>query len=835
VPAVRSGRLVLSPHLDDAVLSCWHAIDDPELAEPVTVATVLAGYPRRGLEPSAWDRLSGATDPLAHQVERRAEDLAALACARAEAVHLPFVDEHYRDGPPPRRAVAEAIERLCEGFEEVWIPAAVGGHADHVLVADAALGATPGLRRFLYADLPYAAGRGWRALVDAALQGAHDDLSLQAQLHASPTIPPGSVPRVHRLSPAAQERKLAAIRLYRSQLRPLEGAFGRWFDDPDVAGYEVYWELEPARPSTPPWRVLAARLPAEPVEWGSSDRPTDRPFLSVVTRTRGDRLGPLLDVMAALAGQTCQDFEVVLVRHGVGPEAREAMQAALDALPPSLVERVRTVDTEGGGPGRPLNAGTAAARGEYVAVLDDDDLVTPDWVEQFRRLAARHPGQIARARTAFLRQEDGWWRVQYVFVEDFDLVDHLVINETAICGLAYPRTCFTDMGLGVDEELPVVEDWELLLQAAQLCGVVTTSAVTSFYRDWGHGDDSHSRISSPAWRVAERTVIARADEGPIVMPPGSASALREERVEVRRLREDLQALQITSAEQLRVLEADHRAAVDALHAAHAREVAEVRHQLHLLHRQLEETVEEFRSSASWRVTAPLRALGDVRARLAGREPTEATPPAAAPTPPPPAPAPTSGPAPAAQVSYPASYFEDLYKDDPDPWGFASRWYERRKYAITMASLPREHYRRVFEPACSIGVLTESLAARCDELVASDSAQRPLDEARKRLSPHPHVRLELMEVPGQWPDGRFDLVVLSEFAYFLGDADLELLVERTMESLDADGHVIAVHYLPAGKIVQSADEVHAAFRSRPDLLNTVTHREPEFVLDVFVRR
>ena len=290
-----------------------------------------------------------------------------------------------------------------------------------------------------------------------------------------------------------------------------------------------------------------------------------------------------------------------------------------------------------------------------------------------------------------------------------------------------------------------------------------------------------------------------------------------EQPDLDRLQKKLEALDLSTTEQLRVLR-----------AVHAAEVAELRSQLDVTHRQLEEVVAEFRTSTSWRVTAPLRALGTLRDRLTGGD-------GSAPERPPEAPPPAGPPPAEAKASYPASYFEDLYKDDPDPWGFATRWYERRKYAITLASLPRERYRRIFEPACSIGVLTEGLARRGDELIASDAAQTPLDEARNRLSGQPHVRVELMEVPREWPEGRFDLIVLSEFAYFLDDADLAALVDRTVASLDHDGHVVAVHYVPAGKIVQSADEVHAALRAHPDLVGTVTHREPEFVLDVFVRR
>ena len=59
----------------------------------------------------------------------------------------------------------------------------------------------------------------------------------------------------------------------------------------------------------------------------------------------------------------------------------------------------------------------------------------------------------------------------------------------------------------------------------------------------------------------------------------------------------------------------------------------------------------------------------------------------------------------------ASYFDGQYAASADPWGFTSRWYERRKYAISVAMLPSARYRSAFEPGCSIGELTAMLAPR----------------------------------------------------------------------------------------------------------------------------
>ena len=131
---------------------------------------------------------------------------------------------------------------------------------------------------------------------------------------------------------------------------------------------------------------------------------------------------------------------------------------------------------------------------------------------------------------------------------------------------------------------------------------------------------------------------------------------------------------------------------------------------------------------------------------------------------------------------PERYFRELYEHHSDPWGFDSRWYERRKYAITVASLPSERFRSCFEPGCSIGALSELLAPRCDRLLAVDHMAEPLARAADRLRRFPHVIVERRVLPEQWPEGPFDLLVLSELCYYFDTAELRDLLGRAMRSL-----------------------------------------------------
>jgi SAM-dependent methyltransferase len=187
-------------------------------------------------------------------------------------------------------------------------------------------------------------------------------------------------------------------------------------------------------------------------------------------------------------------------------------------------------------------------------------------------------------------------------------------------------------------------------------------------------------------------------------------------------------------------------------------------------------------------------------------------------------------------SLPASYFDDLYAKDPDPWRFAASAYEREKYAATLAALPQARYRDVFEVGCSIGVLTAALAPRCDALLAVDLAAAALEQARQRCADLDHVRFAQMAVPGDWPDGRFDLILLSEVVYYLDRQDVSRLASRVAESLQPGGDVVLVHWLGETHYPLSGDEAADLFISAPLTASTDwtvlrQERTPDYRLDV----
>ncbi len=184
-----------------------------------------------------------------------------------------------------------------------------------------------------------------------------------------------------------------------------------------------------------------------------------------------------------------------------------------------------------------------------------------------------------------------------------------------------------------------------------------------------------------------------------------------------------------------------------------------------------------------------------------------------------------------------TYFTELYASDPDPWRFASSPYEHAKYEATLASLPRGTYAEALEIGCSIGVMTRRLAGRCARLTAIDVAESALDAARARCADLPHIRFACGAVPSDWPEGVFDLILLSEVVYYLDRDDIAVLVERIRAALRPGGDLVLVHWTGETHYPLSGDAAaEAVIGLGADMLD-IRHqdRAPLYRLDVLRRR
>ena len=225
--------VVLSPHFDDAVLSCggWLARHPGTL-----VATVCSGRPGPGVAADpAWDALAGFDGADEAARSRRGEDLEALARLDAEQLLLGFLDRPYQDRAGRAHedpgvvgtfgeALTARIGRLLDEHAPEWCLFPLGlVHPDHVttrLAAVAALGARGHVRGAAYLDLPYG----------VAFEAAAREQSVALWGPGPDDGGPFGTAVIESSVPGAEGRKRLAVGCYRSQLPLLRRSFGPALD-----------------------------------------------------------------------------------------------------------------------------------------------------------------------------------------------------------------------------------------------------------------------------------------------------------------------------------------------------------------------------------------------------------------------------------------------------------------------------------------------------------------------------------------------------------------------------------------------------------------------------
>lgn len=261
----------------------------------------------------------------------------------------------------------------------------------------------------------------------------------------------------------------------------------------------------------------------------------ERPFCSVIVRTQGSRTS-LVDTLTTLAAQTDRDLEVLLMVHSDERAAVERVRTLAASFEPDMAARIRVHEVRGSGRSAPLNAALDVATGRYVAVVDDDDVVTSDWLAAFRRAAERGPGKVVRSACVvqWVERRDGG-RAEFepvtgfeaMYPDRFDFLDHVRNNRSPSCSYAVPMDAVRRHGLRYDETLRVCEDWKFQLQAVRIAGVSDDPAVTSVYRRWRGDGGSEAAEDRQVWIDDHLRVVDDLDTEPTVVPPGSLRRIHD--------------------------------------------------------------------------------------------------------------------------------------------------------------------------------------------------------------------------------------------------------------------------------------------------------------------
>ncbi len=245
----------------------------------------------------------------------------------------------------------------------------------------------------------------------------------------------------------------------------------------------------------------------------------DKTFLNIVMRTQGKRIFPMEQALTCLCAQLNQNFSLTICIHS-DSEDKEAIENVLTlvrSFSKKFQSKISILSVIGGKRGVPMNIGIELSNADYVAFLDDDDLVTSEWVGTFHDLAKDNYSSIIRNRcvdriiekrdsNAYTPQitKSNWLVTRS---DNFRFIESLERNSSPLHSYAIPIQTIKEYGTYVNASYDVAEDWDFLMRNAALTGVINSPLTNSIYNRWDNSDSSLHLHDANTWRDIHNEVI----------------------------------------------------------------------------------------------------------------------------------------------------------------------------------------------------------------------------------------------------------------------------------------------------------------------------------------
>ena len=237
--------------------------------------------------------------------------------------------------------------------------------------------------------------------------------------------------------------------------------------------------------------------------------------VSVIIHTY-NRAALVQEAVASVLAQTWREFELIVVDDGSTDETMEALAPYASRI--RLLRRGKC-----GGVSAARNAGMAAARGEWLAFLDSDDLWLPEKLAHQMAYLAAHPEQL------WCQTEETWVRRGVRLQQPpthrkmggrifFQSLERCLVSPSAVI---LHRRLLTEHG-GFDEMLPVAEDYDLWLRLSWRYDLGLAPAPLVIKRG-GHADQLSGQWGLDRYRIRALLKLLEEPE----LPGDHARAVRQ--------------------------------------------------------------------------------------------------------------------------------------------------------------------------------------------------------------------------------------------------------------------------------------------------------------------
>jgi glycosyltransferase involved in cell wall biosynthesis len=200
------------------------------------------------------------------------------------------------------------------------------------------------------------------------------------------------------------------------------------------------------------------------------------PTISVIVPAYNSQ-DTILETIASVQAQTFTDFELIVVNDGSSDRTLELLQTIRDP-------RVKVVSYENGGVSVARNRGISLATGEYLALIDADDLWTADKLELQLAALQQHPvAGVAYSWTCFIDRQAKFFRVDRPLHFTGNVYAELLKTNFLLSGSnpLIRKEALASVG-NFDPTLTHAEEWDLYLRLAAKYDFVVVPKTQIFYR-----------------------------------------------------------------------------------------------------------------------------------------------------------------------------------------------------------------------------------------------------------------------------------------------------------------------------------------------------------------
>jgi len=377
---------------------------------------------------------------------RQSEAIAAANCLGVEKVI--FLDIEDRKLEENRSLFEKKLSTIVQeiGPRTVFLPSPFEIHPDHRATAVF----------------------GWKILQEIGFGG---------EIWLYEIVKQGEVNRLIDISPAI-ETKRQAIQAYKSQLKE------RSYEDTVLSLNKARaFSLSPSTLYAEGFYVLGAnetifdvlRLPVKYIE--GLDFGGELPLVSIIVRTKNRPL-LLREALESIAWQSYPRVEAIIVNDG-GEDVKDLVKSFEGKIYRVVYISHRTSL----GRARAANTGLEASQGEWVGLLDDDDLFERDALSTllwYGRTASVVYGQVELVEPL----PDGSQRTLGLFGREFSREALFLNNYIPTCGLLFKRRLVSEIG-GFDESFGLLEDWDFIYRLSSRGSFLYVPHKVALYRSFG--------------------------------------------------------------------------------------------------------------------------------------------------------------------------------------------------------------------------------------------------------------------------------------------------------------------------------------------------------------